>query len=99
MAKYILTNKALEDLSKIWIYTFEVWSEAQADKYYNMILDSCEELGSKKIAGKPYAEVHNDILGYRIGQHIIFYRHIKREKIEVTRILHSRMDLRNKLQE
>lgn len=33
MPKYILTNKAVEDLSTIWNYTFEVWSETQADKY------------------------------------------------------------------
>ncbi|PIX07572.1 MAG: type II toxin-antitoxin system RelE/ParE family toxin, partial [Flavobacteriales bacterium CG_4_8_14_3_um_filter_35_10] len=26
MAEYKLTNKAVEDLSKIWDYTFEVWS-------------------------------------------------------------------------
>ena len=35
MAEYKLTNKAVEDLSKIWDYTFEVWSENQADKYYD----------------------------------------------------------------
>lgn len=32
MAKYLLTNKAAEDLSGIWNYTFEAWSEKQADE-------------------------------------------------------------------
>ena len=99
MSKYVLTNKALEDLSKIWDYTFEVWSEAQADKYYYMIIDSCEELGNRKVAGKIYPEIHKEVLGYKIGQHIIFYMHIKGDKIEVTRILHSCMDLRNRIHE
>jgi len=27
MSEFKLTNKAVEDLSKIWDYTFEVWSE------------------------------------------------------------------------
>ncbi len=99
MPKYVLTNKALDDLSKIWDYTFEVWSEAQADKYYYMIIDSCEELGNRKVAGKLYREVHNELLGYRIGQHIIFYRHIKKDNIEVLRILHSRMDPKTRLDE
>lgn len=99
MVKYVLTNKALEDISKIWNYTFEVWSEAQADKYYYMIIGSCQELGDKKVVGKPYPEVHNDILGYKIGQHIIFYRQVQGDKIEVARILHSRMDLKNRLTE
>ena len=31
MAKFIITNKAVEDLSKIWNYTYEFWSENQAD--------------------------------------------------------------------
>ena len=38
MAKFKLTNKAVEDLSKIWDYTFEVWSETQADKYYESLI-------------------------------------------------------------
>jgi toxin ParE1/3/4 len=97
MLSYILTSKALDDLSRIWDYTFEVWSEAQADKYYHMILASCEELGKKKVIGKQYPEIHNEIRGYKIGQHIIFYRHIKSGKIEVVRILHVRMDLKNRL--
>jgi toxin ParE1/3/4 len=99
MSKYILTNKALEDLSKIWNYTFEIWSEAQADKYYRMILDSCEEIANQIVAGKKYPEIHNDVLGYKIGQHIIFYRHIKGGKIEVARILHIRMDLKRRMRD
>lgn len=99
MASYILTNKALEDISKIWDYTYEVWSESQADKYFYMILASCEEIGSNKVAGKKYPEIHTEIFGYKIGQHIIFYRHIEGGKIEVARVLHARMDLKNRLQE
>ena len=44
MANYLLTNKAVEDLSKVWDYTFEVWSETQADSYYYMLIDACQEL-------------------------------------------------------
>jgi len=97
MASYVLTNKALDDLSQIWNYSFEVWSASQADNYYYMILDACEELGSGKVRGKNYPEVHPEISGYRIGQHLIFYRHIRGGKIEVARILHSRMDFKNRI--
>ena len=41
MAEYKLTNKAVEDLSKIWDYTFEIWSEKQADKYYGELISDC----------------------------------------------------------
>ena len=32
MPNYELSNKAVEDLSKIYEYTFEFWSEFQAEK-------------------------------------------------------------------
>ena len=99
MANYLLTNKAVEDLSNIWMYSFEVWSEAQADKYYYMLLDSCQELADEKVSGKSYEEVSKEILGFKIGQHIIFYRKQKSNKIEIARILHSRMDLKNRIHE
>ncbi|MFX7768518.1 type II toxin-antitoxin system RelE/ParE family toxin, partial [Acinetobacter baumannii] len=57
MANYILTNKAVEDLSKIWDYTFEVWSETQADRYYQMVLDYCQDLADSTISGKHYPEI------------------------------------------
>lgn len=42
MAKFLLTNKAVEDLDKIWNYTVDKLSEEQADKYYQMLIDSCK---------------------------------------------------------
>ena len=99
MANYIFTNKAVEDLSKIWDYTFEVWSETQADRYYTMLIDTCQELADDKLSGKKYLEVEMDILGFKVGQHIIFYKKLKSNKIEIARILHSRMDLKSRIGE
>ena len=44
MSEYKLTNKAVADLSKIWEYTFEIWSEKQADKYYDELISNCKEI-------------------------------------------------------
>ncbi|MEO6231879.1 MAG: type II toxin-antitoxin system RelE/ParE family toxin [Ferruginibacter sp.] len=99
MGNYILTNKAVEDLSKIWHYTVDVWSATQADKYYYMLIDSCQELVDEKVFGKNYHEVDVTISGFKIGQHIIFYRKVKGNEIEIARILHSRMDLKSRMQE
>ena len=92
MANYILTVKGVEDFSKICDFTFETWSEGQADKYYYMLLDSFQELADGKVTGKNYAEVRTDIFGFRSGQHIIFYRKLKENRIEITRILHNNKD-------
>lgn len=99
MNKYFLTNKAVEDLSKIWKYTYEVWSENQADKYYYDLLDDCQELAEYQNLGKNYDEINKEIFGYKSGQHLVFYRILNATEIEITRILHSRMDLKNRIQE
>lgn len=99
MVKYVLSKKAIDDLSNIWEYTFETWSERQAEKYYYMLLDTCKELANNKLKGKLYPEINKDVLGFRAGLHIIFYRNTTTGGIEVSRILHSRMDLKNRIAE
>jgi toxin ParE1/3/4 len=99
MHNYFLTNKAIEDLSKIWEYTCEVWSEKQADKYYFKLLNDCKELAENQTLGRNYDEITKEIFGYESGRHVIFYRIINTTQIEITRILHSRMDLRNRIHE
>ena len=64
-----------------------------------MLLDSCQELADEKVIGKKYHEVDERILGFKIGQHIIFYPATKDNKIEIARILHIKMDLKTKIQE
>ena len=99
MAKYNLTNKAIEDLAKIWNYTFEQWSEQQADNYYEVLISNCEEIANNSKLGKNYDGVTPNLLGLRINRHIIFYRKIEESEVEITRILHERMDLKNRILE
>lgn len=97
MATFYLTHKAVEDLGDIWNYTVESWSEKQAGIYYTLLMDSCQELAKQPSLGKSYAIVEKNILGYQSGQHLIFYRIVSKHEIEVVRILHGMMDLKNHL--
>jgi len=99
MAKYVLTNKAVKDLSDIWEYTFDNWSERQADKYYQMLIENCKELSKNPNLGKNYEGVLNRLFGLKTGRHIIFYRIENANEIEITRILHVQMDLKNRIKE
>lgn len=99
MASYTLTKKAVLDLSAIWDYTVETWSEKQADNYYFMLLDTCQDLANGKVSGKIYPEMNTEISGFRAGQHLLFYRKINHDKVEIVRILHTQMDLKNRIQE
>ncbi len=97
MAKYKLSNKAVDDLSKIWEYTFEIWNEDQAVKYYEMLISSCQEIAENPQAGKNYEGISNSLLGKKTNRHIIFYRTLSEEYVEITRILHERMDLKQRV--
>ncbi len=99
MAKVILRQEAIEDLNDIWEYTFEKWSENQADKYYATIKFACKEIGENPDLGKVYTGISRNLLGLKSGKHIIFYHLISENEIEVIRILHERMDLNNRLTE
>ena len=97
MAKFYLTNKAVVDLEEIWKYTVETWSENQAEIYYLLLIDSCQELANKPNQGKSYEVVEKNVLGFKTGQHLIYYRIVTEKEIEVVRILHGMMDLKNHL--
>jgi toxin ParE1/3/4 len=97
MVRYILTNKAVDDLTQIWNYTFDKWSENQADIYYHMLLENCKELACNPNLGKDFSAIIQNLLGFKAGRHIIFYRIIADNEIEIIRILHEQMDLENRL--
>ena len=97
MTKFKLTNKAVEDLSKIWDYTFEIWSERQADKYYESLILNCQEIADNPHLGKSYEGITKNLLGIKADRHIIFYRTINDKHIEITRILHQRMDFKKRI--
>ena len=97
MANYKLTYKAVEDLTKIWEYTYEVWSERQADYYYQSIILDCQEIADNPDLGRNYEGIAQNLLGVKSNRHIIFYRVLNNNYIEITRILHERMDLKNRI--
>ena len=99
MAKYYFTNKAVEDLTKIYEYTFEFWSEKQADKYYGELIDFCQLIAENPNIGKNYTEINPEIYGLMANKHIIFYRILNPTTIEVERILGAEMDLKRRLKD
>ena len=100
MAKIKFTKKAKIDLEEIWEYTYEAWSELQADKYYNELIEKCQELQKDFEQGKDYSRLYENLKGYKINRHIIFYRLMDKGKIiEIVRILHEKMDLKKHLNE
>ncbi len=99
MAKVILRQEAINDLNDIWYYTIQEWSENQAEKYYEAIKFACKLIGENPSIGKNYPEISKHLFGLQTKKHILFYHIISEDEIEVIRILHERMDLKNRITE
>ena len=100
MNKLIFTNKAVDDLSSIWEYTVRTWSVSQAERYYNLLIDCCRMISESKITtSRRYDEVMAGLSGVRAGRHIIFYTISDSHCATIVRILHEKMDIRQRLKE
>ena len=86
-------------LSGLIVIEAEFKSEKQADKYYNDIKIACKEIGENPSVGKNYTDISEQLLGFKSGKHILFYHQISADEIEVIRILHESMDLKNRISE
>jgi len=93
MPKFILSEKAKNDLRHLWHYTVETWSLDQAKKYYNDILDTCDAIAENRVfPGYSFEGIRPGLHGYRSHHHVIFYRILSKKKIRIVRILHDKMD-------
>jgi len=99
MPKYIISEKALEDINNIWIYTAENWSIEQADRYYNLIIDEIEYIVDNLDMARDFGKIRKSYRYSKVKSHLIFFKKDKTNEIEVVRILHERMDIENRLAE
>lgn len=95
--KYRISEKALSDIEKIWLYTCNNWSKEQADRYYNLIFDEIEFVVNNFELCRKVDFIRS---GYRISKvksHFIFFKKASDNYIEIIRILHQSMDIENRL--
>jgi toxin ParE1/3/4 len=99
VSEYIISEKALEDISNIWIYTAENWSVEQADRYYNLIIDEIEYIVRNLDMAHDFEKIRKSYRYSKVKSHLIFFKTDKFDEIEVVRVLHERMDVENRLAE
>ena len=97
MPEYIISEKALEDINNIWIYTAENWSIEQADRYYNLIIDEIEYIVKNLDMAYDFGKIRKSYRYSKVKSHLIFFKKDKINEIEVVRVLHERMDIENRL--
>jgi toxin ParE1/3/4 len=97
--KYRISEKAISDLEKIWLYTLNKWSREQADRYHYLIIDEIKYIVDNFDLCRRMDYVR---IGYRMSKvksHLIFYKKTEDNIIEIIRILHQNMDIENRLKE
>lgn len=99
MQEYIISEKALEDINNIWIYTAENWSVEQADRYYNLIIDEIEYTVENLNMARDFGKIRKSYKYSKVKSHLIFFKKDKTNEIEVVRVLHERMNIENRLTE
>lgn len=98
MVNYEITDRAIEDLRAIWLYTFEHWSLEQADKYDRLIRSKMSYVAEHPMHGRRYLKRD----GYRIikvKSHSIYYKILEDDTVKIMRVLHERMDAESRLSE
>lgn len=91
MPDYELSQKADQDLTEIYQYSFETFGEDRADKYF-LGLDRClKTLAENPHRGRSADEIEEGIYRYEHARHTIFYV-VRPLGIFVARILHQSMD-------
>ena len=93
---FIISEKAVSDLEEIWLYTVQKWSVEQADRYYNLIFDEINYICRNINTGKSMKDVRKGYLASKVKSYLIFFR-VSNDTLEIIRILHERMDIKNRL--
>ena len=98
MSNFKISLEAKKDLEKIWLYTFKTWSLEQADRYIKLIFEEIEYISLKPENGVDFGYIRKNYMRAKVKSHFIFYKNSKKNNfIEIIRILHQQMDIKNRL--
>jgi len=92
--RYRLTPEADQDLVDIWQYTYETWGIKQANRYLDQMEKRFFDLANQPGLGKKCDKIRQGYRYFHSGHHLIFYRQNKKKQIEIVRVLHERMDIK-----
>lgn len=88
--------KARKDLKNIWLYTYENFGADQADKYFDELESGMETIRDNPLVGVSCDYIRAGYRQFKVNEHYIFYR-IGKKTINVVRILHDTMQVKNHL--
>ena len=93
MSRQLVQDKAAEaDLIGIWVYSFETWGEAQADRYLDALEHGIREVAEDPTRGESRHQLRDGYWSNSIEHHVVFYTFNEAEA-RIRRVLHEVMDV------
>lgn len=91
VSTYLLTPEAQKDLEDIWLYSYETWSEHQANRYIEILEDTFVRLSYMPEQARELLDFDPPVRIFPSAKHIIIYR-IAGRAIVIIRVLGARQD-------
>lgn len=89
--RLVISERAEADLREIWLYSFKIWGEAQADRYLDGLEVGLRACGTDPERGRTRDEVRAGYWSLLIRRHVVFYT-VTTDEVLVQRVLHGSME-------
>ena len=97
MSSFTLTRKARVDLKAIAIHSEKKWGKEQRYIYIKQFDDTFNLLARTPDIGHKCDYIKPGYRKFPNSSHVIFFRQVSEDEIQIVRILHKRMDVKSKL--
>lgn len=74
MTRFFVTGKAASDIKEIGRYSRETWGKRQSDHYLRQLAARFQWISENPNAGRTWPDLHEIILSFPEGEHLVFYR-------------------------
>ena len=92
MPAFQLSRKAVEDLKDIGRHTTKQWGREQRNRYLGQLDSQFQALAADPDRGRECSHIREGYRRYPSGRHVIYYRQLSADRIEIVRVLHDRME-------
>lgn len=96
MKKLELSRLASHDLADILRYTRATWGTQQMRAYSRTLDEGFVLLQESPMIGKGRPDIGKGMRFFPVAEHVLFYT-VTGDVVRIARILHSRMDLKNRV--
>lgn len=95
--RYFLRQKAKEDLKDIGRYTFKTWGRKQRDVYLAALYNCFEKLAAGGGHVRDCSHIWPGYKRYHCERHLIFFKEGSDGDIDIIRVLHQSMHVKDRL--